>query len=184
MPSTHDPEAIGPLAAKLRRLAILKFNLDDDAETFPATKIADACSRLYEEDRISTIRAHGGDVEAATQEIRSQKPLLNRSYVSDLLHGKRDNPTKDVLDYLGRFFGVSPAYFFNEAEATPETKAAADEVEVLNALRALKREKPGSVPLLTAVMRGASDVPQESLVGMLHMQLAAMEQVKERKAPG
>lgn len=34
-----------------------------------------------------------------------------------LRKGQRDNPTKKHLELLASFFGVSPAYFFDEAAA-------------------------------------------------------------------
>ncbi len=41
-------------------------------------------------------------------------PTISATYVWMLRTGKRDNPTKRHLEALARFFGVSPAYFFDE----------------------------------------------------------------------
>ncbi|MET7363255.1 hypothetical protein ABZS76_33125 [Streptomyces sp. NPDC005562] len=189
--SKNDPEPIGPLAQKLRRLTILKFNLDPDTSTYPATEIADGCSRLYEQDKISAAREHAAGLladealEQAIREIEKEKPLLNRSYVSDLLHDKRDNPTKIVLQYLGKFYGVNPAYFFVEGEETQETRDAESEVELIAATRELKRklEDGGQVnagQLLTAMMRGANQLTPAMATGMIHMQLAAIDQATKK----
>lgn len=42
-------------------------------------------------------------------------PSISATYVWMLRTGKRDNPTKHHLEALAKFFGVSPAYFFDEA---------------------------------------------------------------------
>jgi len=42
-------------------------------------------------------------------------PTISGTYVWMLRTGKRDNPTKRHLEALAAFFGVSPAYFFDEA---------------------------------------------------------------------
>ena len=62
--------------------------------------------------------AAGGDVISAT-------------YMWQLKTGRRDNPTYKHLIALSRFFGVSPAYFFDEAE----TERGAVPPEVALALR-------------------------------------------------
>ncbi|WP_211359960.1 helix-turn-helix domain-containing protein [Actinocorallia herbida] len=45
--------------------------------------------------------------------------------------GKSDNPTKRVLEGLAAFFGVSPAYFFEEGEST----GIRNQIELLSVLR-------------------------------------------------
>jgi transcriptional regulator with XRE-family HTH domain len=42
---------------------------------------------------------------------------LSASYVDNLLSGKQDNPTKDVLERLSVFFGIpDPGYFLDRGE--------------------------------------------------------------------
>jgi transcriptional regulator with XRE-family HTH domain len=44
-------------------------------------------------------------------------PTISATYIWQLRTGLRDNPTKRHLEALADFFGVSPAYFFDDAEA-------------------------------------------------------------------
>ncbi len=44
-------------------------------------------------------------------------PTVSATYIWQLRKGRRDNPTKRHLEALADFFGVSPAYFFDDAEA-------------------------------------------------------------------
>jgi transcriptional regulator with XRE-family HTH domain len=44
-------------------------------------------------------------------------PTVSATYIWQLRKGLRDNPTKRHLEALADFFGVSPAYFFDDAEA-------------------------------------------------------------------
>jgi transcriptional regulator with XRE-family HTH domain len=44
-------------------------------------------------------------------------PTISATYVWQLRTGRRTNPTKSHLEGLAEFFGVSPAYFFDEAAA-------------------------------------------------------------------
>ena len=56
------------------------------------------------EDVASGIRAQGG-------------PTISATYLWQLRKGLRDNPTKKHLEALSMFFGVPPAYFFDEDDA-------------------------------------------------------------------
>jgi transcriptional regulator with XRE-family HTH domain len=56
------------------------------------------------EEVAETIRAKGG-------------PTISATYLWQLRKGLRDNPTKRHLEALAGFFGVPPAYFFDDAEA-------------------------------------------------------------------
>lgn len=58
-------------------------------------------------------------------------PTISATYVWQLRKGIRDNPTKKHLEALADFFGVSPAYFFDD-EAAARIDA---ELELLTALR-------------------------------------------------
>ncbi len=44
-------------------------------------------------------------------------PSISASYIWQLRTGAKDNPTKKHLEALASFFGVSPAYFFDDAAA-------------------------------------------------------------------
>ncbi len=44
-------------------------------------------------------------------------PTVSATYIWQLRKGRRDNPTKRHLEALADFFGVSPAYFFDDAES-------------------------------------------------------------------
>ena len=70
------------------------------------------------EDVAEGIRARGG-------------PTISATYIWQLRKGLRDNPTKKHLEALAEFFGVTPAYFFDE-EAAERIEA---ELELLAALR-------------------------------------------------
>ena len=44
-------------------------------------------------------------------------PTISGAYIGMLRRGERDNPTKKHLEALAGFFGVSPAYFFDDEVA-------------------------------------------------------------------
>ncbi len=54
---------------------------------------------------------------AAVIEEQGGGPTISASYIHQLRTGVKDNPTKRHLEGLARFFGVSPAYFFDDVEA-------------------------------------------------------------------
>ena len=58
-------------------------------------------------------------------------PTISSVYIWQLRKGQRDNPTKRHLEALAGFFGVSPAYFFDDEEA----QRIDAELELLTALR-------------------------------------------------
>jgi ESX-1-secreted protein regulator len=70
--------------------------------------------------------------EEVARAIRSRGgPTISATYIWQLRTGKRDNPTKGHLEALANFFGVSPAYFFDERAA-----AGVDaQLELLAAMR-------------------------------------------------
>ena len=96
----------------------------------PARTLADKLNRLFEtihprdrgeysaEEVAEAIRARGG-------------PTISATYIWYLRKGLRDNPTRKHLAALAEFFGVSPAYFFDD-----ELAARIDgELHLLAALR-------------------------------------------------
>jgi transcriptional regulator with XRE-family HTH domain len=58
-------------------------------------------------------------------------PTISATYLWQLRKGLRDNPTKKHLEAMAAFFGVSPAYFFDD-EAAARIEA---ELALLAALR-------------------------------------------------
>jgi transcriptional regulator with XRE-family HTH domain len=58
-------------------------------------------------------------------------PTISATYIWQLRKGIRDNPTKRHLEALAGFFGVPPAYFFDDAAA----ERIEAELELLSALR-------------------------------------------------
>ena len=58
-------------------------------------------------------------------------PTISATYIWQLRKGIRDNPTKKHLEALAGFFGVPPAYFFDDAAA----KRIDAELALLVALR-------------------------------------------------
>ncbi|MFE0490231.1 helix-turn-helix domain-containing protein [Streptomyces griseoaurantiacus] len=185
MPATFNDPDPGALAVKLRRLIDLKRQRSGD--TYPISEIAREVSRLYVENQILATHedmdadgASMAEIERAVEEVRRARPLLDRTYLSDLIRGKRDNPTKKVIEYLAHFFGVSPAYFFSGSDRTPETDAAEGEVEMLALFRQLRQQAAGdnaaqAPELMIAAMRGATQLDPRTVTGMLRMQIAAME---------
>ena len=74
------------------------------------------------------------DVAEAVNQTAGER-VISSTYVWQLRTGRRDNPTQKHLSALGAFFGVSPMYFFQEAEADrdavpPELIAALKNDEV------------------------------------------------------
>ena len=61
----------------------------------------------------------------AAKAIRAQGGDISRAYLSYLRNGERNNPTLQHLEALGRFFGVAPAYFFDN-DVAAETDAQLD----------------------------------------------------------
>jgi transcriptional regulator with XRE-family HTH domain len=95
-----------------------------------ALTLADKLDRLFR-----SVRRRGGDefsYEEVARGIRERGgPTISGTYVWQLRTGKRDNPTKSHLEALAGFFGVSPAYFLDEAEAA----RVESQLELLAAMR-------------------------------------------------
>jgi transcriptional regulator with XRE-family HTH domain len=49
--------------------------------------------------------------------VTAGERVISSTYVWQLRTGRRDNPTQKHLSALAAFFGVSPVYFFQQAEA-------------------------------------------------------------------
>jgi transcriptional regulator with XRE-family HTH domain len=102
-------------------------------------------------------------------------PTISASYVWQLRRGDRDNPTMRHLEALAAFFGVPPAYFFDEDEAAAQ--AIRSELELLAALRdagvrrialravGLPPKSLLSVEQMIDLVRGLSGLDGEARVG-------------------
>jgi transcriptional regulator with XRE-family HTH domain len=71
-----------------------------------------------------------GEVAAAINDAAGEN-VISGTYVWQLRTGRRNNPTYRHLIALARFFGVSPMYFFDDAE----TERGAIPAEVALALQ-------------------------------------------------
>jgi transcriptional regulator with XRE-family HTH domain len=69
------------------------------------------------------------EVASAIQE--SGGPTISASYIWSLRTGKKDNPTMKHLEALAGFFGVAPAYFFNDESS----ERVAAQLELVEAMR-------------------------------------------------
>jgi transcriptional regulator with XRE-family HTH domain len=82
-----------------------------------------------------TIHPSGGgeySFEEVAEAIRQRGgPTISATYVWQLRRGLRDNPTKKHIEALSDFFGVPPAYFFDD-DASTRIDA---ELELVAALR-------------------------------------------------
>ena len=87
---------------------------------------------------------------------------ISPAYIYMLRKGQRDNPTKRHLELLAEFFGVTPAYFFDDQ--------AAERIEQQLDLLAAFRD--GEVRRLAA---RASGLSPKSLAGILRMVDAARD---------
>lgn len=126
-----------------------------------APTLADKLTRLF-----STVHPRGRSEytsEEVADAIRERGgPTISATYIWQLRTGRRDNPTKKHLEALADFFGVSPAYFFDDAAA-----ARIDaELELLAALR--------EAPVRQVALR-ASGLSTQSLKAIAEM----IERVRE-----
>jgi transcriptional regulator with XRE-family HTH domain len=84
------------------------------AESGPsnATGLASRLNHLFE-----TVHPPGRGPysnEEVARAIRAQGGDISRAYLSYLRNGDRANPTLQHMQALARFFGVTPAYFFDD----------------------------------------------------------------------
>lgn len=101
-----------------------------EAEAPRPTSLAQKLDLLFR-----TVRSREQDeysFEEVADSIRAQGgPTISATYIWQLRKGIRDNPTKKHLEALASFFGVSPAYFFDDEAAERITA----ELDLLAALR-------------------------------------------------
>lgn len=90
--------------------------------------------------------------------IREQGgPTISGTYIWYLRRGERDNPTMKHIEALANFFGVPPAYFFDNAA----TVKVDEELTLLNALR------EAGVETLALRVAGLSPKSLDSIVDMV-----------------
>lgn len=77
--------------------------------------------------------------EEVAAAIRERGGAISGAYIWQLRTGKKDNPTLKHLEALAGFFGVPPAYFFDDATAM---KVGAD-LETLKLLQDVNARKIG-----------------------------------------
>jgi transcriptional regulator with XRE-family HTH domain len=101
-----------------------------DGEETPRRTLAEKLEYLFHVVRESDRREYSNeDVSAAI--ARDQGETISASYIWYLRTGQRDNPTFKHLNALATFFGVPPAYFFDD-NTSREVEA---ELGVLAAMR-------------------------------------------------
>jgi len=91
--------------------------------------LADRLNRLFE-----TVHPPGRGPysnEEVARAVREQGGDVSRAYLSYLRNGERANPTFQHLQALAHFFGVTPAYFFDD-DVAAEVNA---QLELVVALR-------------------------------------------------
>lgn len=83
-----------------------------DTTLEPRRTLAEKIDRLFQ-----SVHPATGEYthEEVAQAIRAAGgPTISATYLWQLRKGIRDNPTKRHLEALSQFFGVQPAYFFDE----------------------------------------------------------------------
>ena len=104
----------------------------DEAASGPDAPLARKVDRLF-----SKVKPAKGEYsyEQVASKIRDTGgPTISATYIWQLRKGTRDNPTMKHLEALAGFFGVAPAYFFDD-EAAARIDA---QLELLGSLRDAK----------------------------------------------
>jgi transcriptional regulator with XRE-family HTH domain len=92
--------------------------------------LADKINHLFDTVRRDDGTRYSNDEVAARLGAEDGGTKISGSYVWMLRNGKRDNPTKKHLEFLAKFFSVSPAYFFDDVQS----EKIAEELQLLRAL--------------------------------------------------
>ena len=100
--------------------------------------------------------------------------VISSTYLWQLRTGRRDNPTQKHLSALARFFGVSPMYFFDDAEAGRDAVPA-------DLVTALKDDEVREMALRAA---GLSDRSLQAIRDMIESARAVEGLPAQAKAPG
>jgi transcriptional regulator with XRE-family HTH domain len=129
---------------------------EQDEPTTPGAGLAAKLDRLFTTMRPSPDREYTHDEVAQAISSTAEGPSISATYVWQLRTGRRDNPTKRHLEALAAFFGVQPAYFFDDARA--------GEIERQLALVAAMRDAG-----VRSVALRASGLSQQSIDALLLM---------------
>lgn len=104
---------------------------EDQAAGEGAPTLAEKINRLFETVHPPERGPYSNaEVERALTQ-RKGGPTISANYLYQLRNGRKDNPTKRNLEALVSFFGVDPAYFFDEDLG----RATFTDLELLAALR-------------------------------------------------
>jgi transcriptional regulator with XRE-family HTH domain len=101
---------------------------------------------------------------------------ISQSYIWQLRKQKKDNPTLKHLQALADFFGVPPAYFFDDAVAGQID----DQIEALRA----EREHGGPEVRLMAMRAGELSADRRRQVMELLDVVYKLEQAERGETPG
>ncbi len=100
------------------------------------------------------------DGVAYTVEEVADGTSLSLTYLRNMLAGRQDNPSRKVIAALARFFGVSPAYFF-EAQDSEDAEHQAPTSEIELTLRSAERLGPEGRQLLLDMIRLAQRITRQ-----------------------
>ncbi|MFF7198160.1 hypothetical protein ACFZAM_31190 [Streptomyces sp. NPDC008079] len=127
------PDDPGPLGRKV--LSLIRLKKHPSGAKYTQKEIAEGVSDLYRKDRMEeALRLPEGEREIRLAEIEREPPLTHRTYIGKILNGTTDNPSLVIIEYLAKWFGVSPSYFFPGEEGDK----VAQEVELLTMLQEAK----------------------------------------------
>lgn len=134
--------------------------------------LAQKLTRLFDTLRDAQGRTYS-DEHVSAEVARSGGPTISANYIYLLRTGRRDNPTKRHLEALAGFFGISPAYFFDDDLSAQITT----ELDMLAAMR------DSSVRAVALRAAGLSPRARNSMLAML-TQLDSFEQeASDRSSP-
>jgi transcriptional regulator with XRE-family HTH domain len=146
------------------------------------TALAWKINRLFE-----TMHPEGREYKLGevVEGIRAQGgPQLSPAYLWQLRHGVRTNPTKEHLEAIATFFGVSPAYFYDDPAARDliDRLALADALQNDQVARLALRANGLSGETLAAVGRIIEQARQIEGLGDGGDAATAVEGAKRRES--
>lgn len=127
-----------------------------DQPDVPPTKLAEKLNHLFKTVHPASAGPYSNEEVAAAIRDRGG-PTISATYIWLLRKGQRDNPTLKHLEALASFFGVPPAYFFDDDTTT----AVNAELELLTAMKDL------GVQRVALRVAGLSPKSLDSIVEMI-----------------
>lgn len=118
--------------------------------------------------------------EHVAQAVSAKGVTISQSYIWQLRKQKKDNPTLKHLQALADFFGVPPAYFFDDAVAGQID----EQIEALRAERERLSETSGSEARLMAMRAGELSPDRRRQVMELLDVVYKLEQAERGDQPG